>query len=683
MKKPILSILFVVAQSVTFAVHSTGFDPSTVTRGELRIKDATNEYLPVMEMQTDVSIEVSGLIARVTVNQRFRNETQNWVEGVYVFPLPENAAVDHLSMRIGERIIEGQITERQQGKRIYRQAKQAGKIAGLVEQERPNIFTTSVANIEPGGIIAVEIEYQQMLSFREQTVEFRFPMVVAPRYIPGNSPIVQEKTALNTGLGWSENTDRVPDASRISPPVFTPEQTQSNPVFLSVYLNSGYPIETIESPYHPIDIQDQGENIYVVELKNLEVPANRDFNLRWTAKNRSAPSAAIFSEQQGEYFYALLMLVPHNIESAPELKSRTEKIFVMDTSGSMYGESIEQAKQGLRYALQHLHPGDTFNIIQFNSVTESLFTVPKIADKDSISDGLRYLESLQAEGGTEMLAALQRALSGVAEDSRLRQIVFLTDGAVGNEEELFKLIQEHLGNSRLFTIGIGSAPNSYFMRKAAAFGRGTFTHIGDVSEVQKKMAVLLKKIKDPALTDINVGFADQPIEAEIYPSKIPDLYLGEPLLVAIRTSSFPNNLVIKGNRGSVPWESELTIDSESDSSGPAVLWARQKIADLMDRRREVKEVSQRQEIKDNIIQVAIEHHLVSRYTSLIAVDEMPVRAENDSLQSYPVNTELPKGWSYQKVFGGTQTDTPAPLHILTGVLLFIFVGMFMITRAKI
>ncbi|MCC6139405.1 MAG: marine proteobacterial sortase target protein [Nitrospira sp.] len=634
-----------------------------VKGGRLLFKtNRPGRYLPAPTLKTDVRISVTGLIARATVTQEFTNpslEKDAWAEGIYVFPLPETAAVDHLRMKIGERIIEGQIKKRGEAKKIYEQAKQEGKRASLVEQERPNIFTTSVANIAPGDRITVEIEYQETIRYDQGAFSLRFPMVVGPRYIPG-TPVVMEDQP--PGNGWSLDTDRVPDASRITPPVRHPGYGPINPVSLNIDLAPGFPLGLIDSPYHEILTIAEPNGRRHITLREDTVPADRDFLLTWRPAAGQAPTIAAFREQSGDDHYAFLMAMPPVGSERSITPVARETIFVIDTSGSMSGTSIEQAKAALLLALNRLTAQDRFNIIQFNSVTHVLFSQPQRVKPDTLRKAVRYVDQLKANGGTDILPALKMALKGEAPATHLRQVIFLTDGQVGNEDELFDVIRSQLGTSRLFTIGIGSAPNSHFMRNAAEFGRGTFTHIGSTSEVMAQMDAIFRKLERPVLTDITVaGLNDQ---IEMFPSRIPDLYEGEPVVLAIKGRALPSSVTITGMIGNQPWMTAVALSEQDQREGLSVYWARQKIAALMDQQRYGQdEAVTRQAVLD----VALPHHLVSKYSSLVAVDITPVRPADKLLQTHAMKTNLPDGQDYQAIFGLPQTATSGQLQILLGL----------------
>ncbi|MCH8262876.1 MAG: marine proteobacterial sortase target protein [Proteobacteria bacterium] len=686
-----------VTKNKTVIENPDEIKPKEVKHGSLLFKNDQG-FIQAPTLDTDVHIQITGMIARITVKQKFHNNGADWKEGIYVFPLPENAAVDQLRMHIGERIIEGQIREKQQARKEYQQAKASGKRTSLVEQERPNIFTTSVANIGPDEDIVIEITYQQVVRYTDEEFSLRFPMVVAPRYIPGKTIIAGFE-----GTGWSVNTSQVADASRITPPVLNteqgsehepgqePEQNPINPVSLEIDLDTGFLLSHIDSPTHQIDIGIPDNTRYSIKLKNEKVPANRDFELVWQAVPGQSPKAALFTEDMDSDVYSLIMLLPPASEISPVL--HREVIFVIDTSGSMSGPSIVQAKQALNLALTRLKPGDRFNIIQFNSYTDKLFHFPQSVSHHALRQAQQYVDNLEAQGGTEMASALRAALlkqgNNVNDSNYLvRQVIFLTDGSIGNEDALFNIIQSQLGDSRLFTIGIGSAPNSHFMNRAAKFGRGSHTYIGNISEVQTKMEALFSKLESPVLTNIHIQWPEDCAKRnciiESWPQNIPDLYLGEPLLISTKSDALPESLTITGDIAGSKWSATLKLNGGQKDSGIPVIWARKKIAALMDQMRQSRQRKGQEvdALRGTIVETALKHHLVSKYTSLIAVDVTPARDKETLLKSHAMPVNLPAGWEYKKVFGHLPaTATNAPFAFLSG-LLMLFAGLLLLLSQK-
>ena len=641
-----------------------------VKNGSLLFKsDSSDGYQLAATLNTHVDIEVTGMIARTKLRQTFKNNRSGWIEGIYVFPLPENAAVDHMRMTIGERVIEGMIKEREQAKRIYNKARNEGKKASLIEQERPNLFTNSVTNIGPGETVMVEIEYQQAVRYDNGVFSLRFPMAITPRYIPGSPITVEEEIATFNGSGWAMNTAQVTDAARITPPVLT-ENKKINRVSLSAVINSGFSLANVESPYHRIAVNKNSAFSASVSFVDEVVYAERDFELLWYPEPSASPRAAHFIEEKdGELYHLLMVLPPTDENKEIETASRIgrEVIYVIDTSGSMSGTSITHARRALSLALNRLQSGDRFNVISFNSSTDKLFSTAREVTRRNLQEAQQYVSSLEANGGTEIRGALEAALANQQETSLVRQVVFLTDGSVGNEAELFKLIKQKLGNSRLFTVGIGSAPNSHFMSKAAQFGRGTFTYIGDVNEVQSKINLLFQKLETAVMTDLKAVFDDR--EVEMWPQRMPDLYQGEPLLLTARTQLNNQSVVVSGKRNNKAWENRLDLKQSSSGSGIATMWAREKIAALMDRMREGEKEAV---IKPAVIDVALQHHLVSRYTSLVAVDVTRSRPVDALLDSKALPVNLPKGQVHAKIFGRhAQTATPAQLQLIMGSILLL------------
>jgi Ca-activated chloride channel family protein len=632
-------------------------------------------YTVATRVNIDVDIRVSGPVARTTVSQTFRNDGAGWVEAIYVFPLPDAATVDRLRMRIGDRFVEGEIREKEQAKAEYERARQEGKRASLVEQHRQNLFATSLANLGPGESVDIEIEYLETISYDDGQFSLRFPLTLTPRFIPGTPRPDRQ------GSGWAADTNRVPDASLITPPVVT--TSADHKVTMHAAIDAGVPLEIIASRYHPITVTatDTAAGRYDVTLSETSVPMDHDLELVWRPAPSAMPRATLFTETgEGDSHYLLMVLPPDDMEldqAAANDAMRRELVFVIDTSGSMHGTSIEQAKQALLLALDGLTAADLFNVIQFNSVVETLFPQSVAATGPNIRVAREYILNLEANGGTEMRPALQRALRGGASDTRLRQIIFITDGSVGNEEELFALVDAALGDTRLFTVGIGSAPNSLFMRKAAETGRGAYTFISALHEVKEKMSRLIRKIEQPRVTDIEVAW---PGEALAYPAIVPDLYAGEPILQTVRLAGMPRSgdlVRITGTSAMGEWGVDLPIAAEQANEGVAAVWARARIEHLLDRERQGDDAEQ---VRAAIIDTALGYRLVSRETSLVAVDKTPVRPESTALDSEQVPNLLPYGQDLQAIFGFPATATGWSTQLASGLILLLVAAVLLVGR---
>jgi len=632
--------------------------PADVQSGSLLLR-MQHGYVTTTALNTDVHIEVSGIVARVSLRQEFHNEASEWVEGVYVFPLPDEAAVDHMRMHVGERFIEGEIREKEQAKKEYQRARDEGRKASLVEQQRANLFTTSVANIAPGERVTIEIEYLETLRYDNGTFSIRFPMTLTPRYIPGAA------LADRKGSGWSPDTDRVADASLITPPVVA--RSSRHRMSLRADIDAGMPLDVIASRYHPVVVaEEQGR--YRVSLRDQDVALDHDFELLWRPVAAAEPRAMIFSETVAGQPHYLLMVMPPNLPHAEPALQPREIIFIVDTSGSMHGVSLEQAKQAVLRALEGLRLHDTFNVIEFNSETHALYPRSVAANPHNVGTAAKFVRGLEANGGTEMRPALQRALDSPTDEMHLRQIVFVTDGSVGNEDELYGLIERRLGTARLFTVGIGSAPNGWFMRKSAELGRGSFVIVSALHEVREKMDRLFRKIESPQVTNINVRWPGG-VVMDSYPVVVPDLYLGEPVTVRARASGFPQpgaTVIVSGDSAAGAWTRELPLAGSGDGAGIGALWARARLAALQDdERRGADPVP----VRKAIVDTALQHHLVSKYTSLVAVDRTPVRAGGDPLNRQQIPNLLPYGQSMNAIFGFPATATNAALLRMRGMLL--------------
>ena len=633
----LLSLLFVLP-FVAQAQETTTLDGND--RAGLLLKTSKpGLYVFTPSVSSEISIVVSGPIVRTSVKQTFHNGTGHCVEGLYVYPLPEMSAVDTLRMTIGSRVIVGEIHEREQARKEFEQAKSQGRKAALVEQQRPNVFTTSVSSVMPDENVVIEIAYQEMAHFESREYRLRFPMVVAGRYSPAitSTPAVAAKLP-GTPSSGSNNGETIA---------------------LSVDLQPGYSVRNIQSG-HPVKSETIGNRHYRVTADSATLGAGHDFELTWQPDLGTEPEATVLTEKLGESTYALVMVTPP--ARSPVRLSR-ETIFIIDSSGSMEGASMNQARSALLLALDDLRPGDKFNVIDFDSDARPLFGDSRFADAPAIAEAKGFVEKITADGGTEMLKALRLALpeKAITPAGTVRQVIFMTDGQVDNEQELFSFIHARLGESRLFTVGIGAAPNSHFMRNAARFGRGTFTYVGDVQQVQQRMSELFGKLDAPVMTSIDVRSSDTTTES--WPVRVPDLYRGEPLVVALRLHDANAKITLRGSIGNEPWTKELTLPAAGTSDSIAKLWGRAKIESLMDH---VSDGSDPKGVEAAVISVALEHHLVSQYTSLVAIDQTPLGL-NATCVSEPLPVDVPAD---RDAAGSLpQTASPAALMLMIGALM--------------
>lgn len=628
----------------------------------------SGRYEPVPLRHTDVAIDVRGLVAAATVTQQYVNSTGEPLEAVYVFPLPHDAAVYDMEIRIGTRVIRSVIREREEAKRIYQAAKSEGKRAALVEEERPNIFTASVANLMPGDQIDVRLRYVQPLRWEDGRVRLTFPMVVGPRYIPGTEAVGY------SGSGWGMDTNAVPDASRITPPVRNPASRSGHDISLHVDLDAGVYAGALRSPSHAVAVHQLDGGRQRVQLSAGATLPNRDFILELQQAQGATPQTALFLSPQPESgeTHFLFAAYPPTAPAGPRVP--VEMLYLIDVSGSMAGTSIEQARAALLQALDRLSPGDRFGIVAFSSGYRAFAPEPLLATTGNLDSARRFVRGLDAGGGTEMLPALVHLMASPHAEGHLRHIVVLTDGDLGNEEQIFAALRSDLGDARLFTVAIGSAPNHFLATKMAQFGRGSFTHIADVGEIREQMANLLDRIQSPVLTDVTLSFEGVRV-AEMYPERPPDLFLRQPLVIHGRIASGKaGQLRLAARAGGTPFATSIPFDTTKATFHPGIttLWARQRIEERMDHWRRSEE-GEREGIRSGIIADAIRYNLVTRFTSLVAVEEVVANPGGEQA-AVAVPTELPEGWQLDKVFGAPATGTADDFLAALGLAL-VFVSL--------
>lgn len=614
MKNPGFFVLVVVFLSLAVAgPRLAASDQESLERG-LYLRSGDGEPFPAPNVGTAIEVRVTGIVARSRITQIFTNPTPGWVEGIYVFPLPDGAAVDTLRMTVGDRVLEGVVREKQQAAAEYVQAKQEGRRASLVEFLRPGVFSTAVANLGPGETVEISLEMQQVVESGHGRFGLRFPLAVPPRYAP-----------------------RPKDALPIPAPAAGPRA----PSFaFHLDLAPGFPLGRIESSSHKIDVaRDDRLLRYAVDLKDGVAPADSDFVLEWAPAVGREPRAVYFTEEVDGERYALLMVLPPDAPEAVAARLPRETVFVIDTSGSMSGTSLEQAKQALLLGLGRLGPGDAFNVVRFSSQASALFPGSVPADLAAIEQAKAWVRKLEVDGGTEMLPALEIALPRqVRANGLLRQVIFATDGQVSNEAELLRYMSQNLGESRLFTVAIGSAPNAAFLRKAADLGRGTFTAIADIGQVTAGMDDLFARIEAPMLRDVAVRWADP--AAEAWPERIPDLYLGEPIVVTARLRGGAGPVDVEGLQGDALWQDRIPAAAEVRGAGLDKLWAGRKVQALLD---SLTAGADAGEVRREVTDLGLRYHLLTPHTSLVVADAEAARPPQARPASYLIPGAQPRG----------------------------------------
>jgi Ca-activated chloride channel family protein len=593
---------------------------------------------------TDVKAEISGFLARVVVTQEFENPFKDKIEAVYTFPLSQNAAVDDMTMRVADRTVRGKIMRREQAQAVYEAAKAAGHVASLLDQERPNIFTQSVANIMPGENVTVMISYVETLKYEDGSYQFSFPTVVGPRYIPG-APIGKQ------GGGWAPDTTKVPDASKITPLV-TPEGTRSgHDISIEVMVDAGVPIDGIQSTLHEVAVERPNNHCATVQLKEKAVIPNKDFILKYDVAGRKIEDAVLIHRSEKGGFFTMILQPPERV--AVEDVTPKEIVFVLDTSGSMSGFPIEKAKEAMKLALDGLYPQDTFNLITFAGDTRILFSEPVPATPENLRQAQQFLASRQGSGGTEMMKAIRAALDPSDAADHIRIVCFMTDGYVGNDMEIISEVQKH-PNARVFSFGIGSSVNRFLLDKMAEHGRGEVEYVTLSDDGSAAARRFHERIRTPLLTDISIDWGGMPM-AEVYPKRLPDLFSAKPVVVFGRYLGSGRGLIrLRGNMTGRRFAREIPItlaESEPQHDVLATLWARAKIDDLMGKDYlGIQRGTARDDIREEITQLGLQYRLMTQFTSFVAVEEMIV-TDGGKPRRVEVPVEMPEGVSYKGVFG--------------------------------
>lgn len=597
---------------------------------------------------TSVSAKVSGYVSRVTVKQTFHNPYKEKIEAVYTFPLSETGAVDEMIMKVGDRTIHGTIKKREEAKQIYDMAKATGHVASLLDQERPNIFTQSVANIEPGKEVEITVQYIDLLPYEDGRYSFAFPTVVGPRFNPG--PAVGKQ-----GTGWSDDTTDVPDASRITPPV-TPEGTRAgHDISIDVSIDGGVPISNIRSALHDVSITNQTNSTAKISLVNKNTIPNKDFVLKWDVAGDSVKSGYLTyrdAKKDKSGYFTMMLIPPKRV--TPEQVAPKEMIFLIDCSGSQSGKPLEKAKETLTYIINHMNPNDSFQIISFNNRNTNLFDKPRTNSPEMRDQAKRFIDDLQARGGTWMGPAVEEVFNQPTDKNRLRIVTFMTDGYVGNDMEILGLVKKHRGKTRWFPFGTGNSVNRFLIDGIAREGGGEAEYVLLNSEPGVVGKKFYDRISSPVLTDVKLTISGVETK-EVYPKDVSDVWAQKPLYFKGRYLAAGNaTATLSGNAAGQPYQQTIKLDlPETNATNPGIasIWARAKVDRLMSEDWfGAQSGNPNKELKDEIVKTALDHHIMTQYTSFVAVEEKYVtKGGKPTLQVVPV--EMPDGVSREAVFG--------------------------------
>ncbi len=639
------SAVLILAFSALKNLQPVATAQATETQGSLQVVDESGMLKGLCPLKhTDVKVEISGFLSRVNVTQEFENPFKERIEAVYVFPLPAGAAVDDMTMLVGERTVRGKILRREEAQAVYDAAKSGGQVASLLNQERPNIFTQSVANIMPGEKIKITISYVETLKYEAGSYEFSFPMVVGPRYMPGAATRRQ-------GSGVSPDTTQVPDASRISPKQVAQGMRAGHDISLDIMLDGGVPIDAIKGRSHEVEFERLSAHSAHVRLKSSSMIPNKDFVLSYDVAGKSIQDALMTHRSERGGYFTLILQPPERIMAADVTPK--ELVFVLDTSGSMQGFPIEKAKETMKLALDSLYPDDTFNLITFAGDTRILFPGPVQATPANLKKAQAFLSASSGDGGTEMMKAIKAALDASDSQDHVRIVCFMTDGYVGNDMEIISEVQKH-PNARVFAFGIGSSVNRFLLDKMSEYGRGEVEYVALNDDGSAAARRFHERVRNPLLTDISVDWNGLPV-SDVYPQRIPDLFGAKPVILTGRYTAAGRGIIrLKGKMAGREFVREIAVDfpdSESQHNVLSSLWARSRIDDLMGQDYNgMQQGAMKPELQETITNLGLEYRLMTQFTSFVAVEEMIV-TDGGQPRRIDVPVEVPEGVNRASVFG--------------------------------
>jgi Ca-activated chloride channel family protein len=605
--------------------------------GVLRIERREQPELPLTATRVDGTI--SGFVARMVVTQVFENPYDRPIEAVYLFPLPDGAAVDAMEMRIGERVVRGRIQERRQARATYEAARTEGRRAALLEASRPALFTQRVANIQPGERIEVRIAYAQHLPYEDGSYEVTFPMSAPRRFDPSPS--------------GSRTRDEL--ATRDTVAAASARTSERAPAEIRLDLDAALPIATIASPSHRVSIDRDGSRARVV-LARGDGAVDRDFVLRYGVGGE-APRAAVIAHREEEGGYVTLVIEPpvvENAEAAPR-----DVVFVVDTSSSMRGRPMEQAKAAMRASLRGLRGSDTFQILAFSDGLERSSPSPVVASESSIAEGMTFIDRIRAVGATRMVPAIESALDEAMspEAGRVRLVVLVTDGYVANEREVLSSIASKLDGERIYALGVGGSPNRFLLDRATEIGRGRAMYVGLSEEPAASAAKFVALVDKPVLTDIAVDWDGLEV-SDVYPRFTPDLFAGRPLVLHARYGRGGRaNVRVSGTFAGERHEQTIAVALPDRPNGTAndsqrVLWARAAVADRLNR----MSLREDEALVREVTELGLRHAIVTPYTSFVAVDVEETPSQPNAQEAAPTPTLSPA----RSLPGDPEIRIPAP-----------------------
>lgn len=593
---------------------------------------------PLPVKHSDVKANIQGYISTVDVVQKFHNPFSEKIEAVYMFPLPEKSAINEFVMTIGERKIRGILREKEEAERLYNEARSQGYQASLMVQHRPNIFEQKVANIEPGKEIDVEIRYFHTLAYSDGWYSFVFPTVVGPRFNPPETenPIVP--------LPGSDFDSQPVGGAAVR--YLKPHERSGHDISIQVDVNAGVNLEDIKSS-HEVVVTPTGTLSSRVVLADEAVIPNQDFVLSFKVAGDEIKSNLLTykDEQTGQGYFTMMIYPPDSLENLQ--RQAMEMVFVVDASGSMEGAPMKQAKGAILKGLDRLTPSDTFQIIRFSDQASHFGPNPVLATRDNIRQAKRYVRGIRGGGGTMMINGIRNALDFPHDPNRFRLVTFLTDGYIGNDREIIGEVRKRIGASRIFSFGVGSSVNRFLLERMASEGRGAASFLSLADSASEIMDLYFDRISSPGMTDLEIDWGTMNV-TEVYPRRVPDLFVGKPVVITGKFSGEVNPVRVLGRAGdtAVSLAVQQAHDATDQAQALAAVWARRKIADLSDQ----QNWDDNPELAQTILYTALEHGLMSDYTSFVAVDASERTAGTQGTTVHQV-VPVPKGVRYDTTVG--------------------------------
>lgn len=578
----------------------------------IRIEAANGERWMLPTTATDIQVEIAGLVAHTTLSQRFENPRDAFLNGQYRLPLPEGAAVHAMHIELNGRVIEGEIREREAARIEFEAAKAAGMATALVDQDAATIFKTRIANIPPHDQVTVTLSFVQTLTVQDGRFEYVMPLSIRPKFA--------ERPAQDLG--------GLLDAANPAT-----ETGLTLPASLSVNVRSALPLQRPLSPSHAIESKAKRDG-FTISLKDKALAADRDFVLWLKPQPGTEPRIAAFQETgpDGATYVSVMMVPP---TQAPKILPR-ELILVIDSSGSMLGPAFDGTQLAARFALESLNEADFVNVIDFDDAPTAFQSASVPADRGHVDAARQFIDGLAADGGTNIADAIELAMQLPAVPDRVRQIVLITDGAVGNEHEIYQRMLAVPSEARLFMVGIGNAPNRAFLRHAAALGHGSSQIIENSNAVNEPLQALFLRMRAPILSKVQLQW---PALAEAYPEQIPDLASAEPLWLSARLAGkAEGDLQIKAWSAQGAYTQTALLSVATPATGLSKIWAQKKIASLEDA--ELMGADAKAS-KAAIIETGLTHHLASRYTSFVAVEKVVRNEQPDATAETQFDNPLP------------------------------------------